>query len=110
MSWLPARSSTPSVKKMLRYHKHTHLLFSLESLANLARNGRVKPVVSSGADDASGSSNLKPVRPVKLDVICKTRPALAHWIAVLELKEHGYTNGKVNISHCGNPAAESTWH
>ena len=24
---------------------------------------------------------------------------------VLELKEHGYTNGKVNISHCGNPAA-----
>ena len=30
-------------EEMLRYHKHTHLLFSLESLANLARNGRVKP-------------------------------------------------------------------
>ena len=25
------------------YHEHTHLLFALESLANLARNGRVKP-------------------------------------------------------------------
>ena len=27
-------------EEMLRYHKHTHLLFSLESLANLARRGR----------------------------------------------------------------------
>ena len=33
-------------EEMLRYHKHTHLLFSLESLANLARNGRVKPAVA----------------------------------------------------------------
>ena len=24
---------------------------------------------------------------------------------VLELKEHGYTNGRLHISHCGNPAA-----
>ena len=42
----------------------------------------------------------------ELDVICKTRGehgALER--IVLELKEHGYTNGKVNISHCGNPAA-----
>ena len=42
----------------------------------------------------------------ELDVICKTRGehgALER--IVLGLKEHGYTNGKVNISHCGNPAA-----
>ena len=42
----------------------------------------------------------------ELDVLCKTRGehgALER--IVLELKEHGYTNGKVNISHCGNPAA-----
>ncbi len=31
-------------EEMLRYRHHTHLLFSLESLANLARNGRVKPL------------------------------------------------------------------
>ena len=36
-------------EEMLRYHKHTHLLFSLESLANLARNGRVKPAVAAVA-------------------------------------------------------------
>ena len=26
-------------------------------------------------------------------------------VIVLELKGHGYTNGKVIIAHCGNPAA-----
>ena len=31
-------------------------------------------------------------------------PKLAQRI-VLELKSHGYTNGKVIIAHCGNPAA-----
>ena len=31
------------------YHEHTHLLFALESLANLARNGRVKPAVAAVA-------------------------------------------------------------
>ena len=36
-------------EEMLRYRRHTHLLFSLESLANLARNGRVKPAVAAVA-------------------------------------------------------------
>jgi len=36
-------------EEMLRYRHHTHLLFSLESLANLARNGRVKPAVAAVA-------------------------------------------------------------
>ena len=42
----------------------------------------------------------------ELDVLCKTRGehgALER--IVLELKEHGYTNGRLHISHCGNPAA-----
>ena len=41
-----------------------------------------------------------------LDVLCRTRGehgALER--LVLELKGHGYTNGKVVIAHCGNPAA-----
>ena len=36
-------------EEMLRYRHHTHLLFSLESLANLARNGRIKPTVAAVA-------------------------------------------------------------
>ena len=42
----------------------------------------------------------------ELDVLCKTRGehgALER--IVLELKGHGYTDGKVIIAHCGNPAA-----
>ena len=93
-------------EEMLRYHKHTHLLFSLESLANLARNGRVKPAVAAVARMLGIRVIGQASEAGELDVICKTRGehgALER--IVLELKEHGYTNGKVNISHCGNPAA-----
>lgn len=88
------------------YGRHTHLLFSLESLANLARNGRVKPAVAAvarmlgirviGCASAEG----------ELEVICKTRGehgALER--IVLEMKAGGYTSGRVHIAHCANPAA-----
>lgn len=88
------------------YHQHTHLLFSLESLANLARNGRVKPAVAAVA-------RMLGIRVIgqasdhgELEVICKTRGehgALER--IVLELKEHGFVNGRVCIAHCGNPDA-----
>ena len=93
-------------EEMLRYHKHTHLLFSLESLANLARNGRVKPAVAAVARMLGIRVIGQASEAGELDVICKTRGehgALER--IVLELKEHGYTNGRLHISHCGNPAA-----
>ncbi len=92
--------------EMLRYHKHTHLLFSLESLANLARNGRVKPAVAAVARMLGIRVIGQASEAGELDVICKTRGehgALER--IVLELKEHGYTGGRVIISHCDNPAA-----
>ena len=48
-------------EEMLRYRHHTHLLFSLESLANLARNGRVKPAVAAVARmlNISGPFNMQ---------------------------------------------------
>ena len=93
-------------EEMLRYHKHTHLLFSLESLANLARNGRVKPAVAAVARMLGIRVIGQASEAGELDVLCKTRGehgALER--IVLELKEHGYTSGRVHISHCGNPAA-----
>lgn len=93
-------------EEMLRYHKHTHLLFSLESLANLARNGRVKPAVAAVARMLGIRVIGQASEGGELDVLCKTRGehgALER--IVLELKEHGYTNGRLHISHCGNPAA-----
>ena len=95
-----------SCEEMLRYHKHTHLLFSLESLANLARNGRVKPAVAAVARMLGIRVIGQASEAGELDVLCKTRGehgALER--IVLELKEHGYTNGRLHISHCGNPAA-----
>ena len=93
-------------EEMLSYHKHTHLLFSLESLANLARNGRVKPAVAAVARMLGIRVIGQASEAGELDVLCKTRGehgALER--IVLELKEHGYTNGRLHISHCGNPAA-----
>ena len=91
-------------EEMLRYHKHTHLLFSLESLANLARNGRVKPAVAAVARMLGIRVIGQASEAGELDVICKTRGehgALER--IVLELKEHGYTNGKVNICPLRQP-------
>ena len=93
-------------EEMLRYRHHTHLLFSLESLANLARNGRVKPAVAAVARMLNIRVIGKASDVGELEVLCKTRGehgALER--LVLELKGHGYTNGKVVIAHCGNPAA-----
>ena len=93
-------------EEILAYHKHTHLLFSLESLANLARNGRVKPAVAAVARMLGIRVIGQASEAGELDVLCKTRGehgALER--IVLELKEHGYTNGRLHISHCGNPAA-----
>ena len=91
---------------ILAYHKHTHLLFSLESLANLARNGRVKPAVAAVARMLGIRVIGQASEIGELDVLCKTRGehgALER--IVLELKGHGYNGGKLQISHCDNPAA-----
>ena len=93
-------------EEMLRYRHHTHLLFSLESLANLARNGRVKPAVAAVARVLNIRVIGKASDVGELDVLCKTRGehgALER--IVLELKDHGFTDGKVHIAHCDNPEA-----
>ncbi len=60
-------------EEMLRYRHHTHLLFSLESLANLARNGRVKPAVAAVARMLNIRVIGKASDVGELDVLCKTR-------------------------------------
>ena len=73
---------------ILAYHKHTHLLFSLESLANLARNGRVKPAVAAVARMLGIRVIGQASESGELEVLCKTRGehgALER--IVLELKD-----------------------
>lgn len=93
-------------EEILAYKKHTHLLFSLESLANLARNGRVKPAVATVARMLGIRVIGRASESGELEVLCKTRGehgALERM--VLEMKAHGLTNGRVHIDHCCNAAA-----
>ena len=93
-------------EEMLRYRHHTHLLFSLESLANLARNGRVKPAVAAVARMLGIRVIGQASEAGELEVLCKTRGehgALER--IVLEMKGRGFVSGRVHIAHCGNPDA-----
>ena len=90
------------------YQTHTHLLFSLESLNNLARNGRVSPTVAKIAGvlglrlvgKASDVGTLEPMHKVRGE-----KKAMATMWE--EMKNNGYQGGKVVISHCRNlPASQ----
>ena len=88
------------------YLTHTHLLFSLESLNNLARNGRVSPAVAKIAGvlglrlvgKASDHGTLEPIHKVRGE-----QRAISTIYS--EMKAHGYQGKKVIIAHCMNPNA-----
>ncbi len=91
------------------YQKHTHLLFALESMTNLARNGRVNPVVAKIA----GVLGIRVVgiasQQGTLELLYKPR-GQEKMLGTLydEMKARCYAGGKVRISHCYNePAAKS---
>jgi len=98
-----------TIKQEIRtYQTHTHLLFSLESLHNLARNGRVSPAVAKIAGvlglrlvgRASDVGTLEPMHKVRGE----KKAMSTIWE---EMKMHGYCGGKVAISHCHNlPASQ----
>ena len=95
-----------TVEKMNEYMTHTHLLFSLESLANLARNGRVSPLVAKAAGllgirlvgKASDVGTLEPISKCRGE-----KKAIAEIMKLM--KEHGYKGGPVRIAHCYNEGA-----
>ena len=88
------------------YMKKTHLLFSLESLENLARNGRTSPAVAKLVGvlgirivgKASDEGTLQPLHKCRGE-----KRALA--TIVDEMKKHGYCGGKVCIDHSLNLGA-----
>lgn len=88
------------------YMKHTHLLFMLKSMTNLARNGRCSPAVAKIAGvlgicvvgKASDEGTLQPLHKCRgeqksLETILK------------EMKEGGFKGGRVRISHGLNQKA-----
>lgn len=87
------------------YKDTTHLIFSLESLTNLARNGRVNPAVAAIA----GVLGIRVVGSAKegvLDPSHKVRGEKKALNTIYDImKNHGYVGGKVRISHCLNETA-----
>ncbi len=89
------------------YLQRTHLLFSLESLANLARNGRVSPL----AAKLAGMLGIRIVGQAsdhgELQLLSKCRGEVSALACILEqMLALGYTGGKVYIAHnCNEKAA-----
>ena len=96
-------------EKVKDYQQHTGLMFMLESLQNLANNGRVNKVVAKAAGilgirmvgRASNVGTLEPLEKCRGEK--KALAALAdHMVAM------GYEGGKMRIAHCMNPDAAET--
>ena len=87
---------------IVEYQKHTHMVFCLKSLTNLANNGRVNPAVAKIA----GVLNIHVVGIANegvLDQRDKARGAKKALAAIdKQMKEFNYNGGKVIIDHCFN--------
>ncbi len=91
------------VTAICEYQTNTHLLFSLQSLTNLARNGRVNPAVAKiagvlGIRVVGAASNVGTLEPLR-----KCRGEKKAMEAIYDLMlEKGYKGGKVRMCHCFN--------
>ncbi len=95
------------VEKITDYNvNHTRLLFALESMHNLANNGRVSHLVAKMA----GLLGIRAIGRASdvgtLEMICKSRgPKNAASDLFSNMKGDGYKGEKVRIHHAQNPAA-----
>ena len=92
--------------RIRNYMTKTHLMFMLESVDNLAKNGRVSPIVAK----ACGILNIRivgcasDVGTLQPDHKCRgTKKALE--TIVKDMVDKGYHGGKVIIDHVYNPDA-----
>lgn len=89
-------------RKIKKYHEHTHLMFYLKSLDNLAKNGRVNATIAKlvgilGICFVGKAGDGVLVQTHKCRGEVKTIKALYE-----DMKKTGYNGGKVRISHCMN--------
>lgn len=95
------------VEKQIReYMKTTHLVFCLESLKNLANNGRVSPAVAKIA----GILGIRIVGVASsegtLEISQKARGAYRALQEIYKtMKDKGFCGGKIRIHHCNNESA-----
>ena len=90
-------------EKINDYKKRTRLFFCLESLTNLAKNGRVSPAVA----HLAGLFGIRVIGTAStvgtLEPLSKPRGEKKSLTALYEhIKSAGFNGGKVRISHCDN--------
>lgn len=87
-------------------HNNCELAFALESLNNLANNGRVSPLVAKVAGVLGIRVYGRASNQGQLEQKDKCRGEKKTLIALHKyMKEMGYTSGKVRIDHCFNESA-----
>ncbi len=92
------------VEKIKEYAKKTHLIFSLASLSNFAKNGRVSPAVAAAVGllnirivgRASDEGTLEPMHKCRGE-----KRAMAQLLQTME--KLGFRGGPVHLSHTYNP-------
>ena len=92
--------------KVLDYHNHTHTVFCLESMLNLARNGRVSMAVAKIA----GMLGIRVVGIAadgQVTPVHKPRGAKKATQTIVEMvKERGFQDGNIlRVAHCYAPEA-----
>lgn len=90
-----------TIVKVSEYHNHLHTLFCLESMTNLARNGRVNPLVAKLAGTL-GIHVAGDAKGGELSPIHKPRGAKKTIQALVDMvKERGFYDGAVlRVAHC----------
>jgi len=91
------------VSEIKEYSKKTHLIFSLESLDNFAKNGRVNPVVAKAigvlglriVGKASDEGTLEPMHKCRGE-----KKAMQQLLSTM--KSLGFSGGKVRLAHSYN--------
>ena len=88
-------------EKALEYYKNTHILFCLESMMNLARNGRTSMAVAKLAG-MLGIRVCGDVKAGKITPVHKPRGAQKTTEALVQMmKERGFYDGaQLRIAHC----------
>ena len=90
-------------KAVTDYCKQSHLLFALQHMDNLARNGRVNPAIAKIAGVLGIPAAGKASDTGTLQQLHKCRGESASVACIWdEMKRHGYKGGKVRIDHCLN--------
>lgn len=87
--------------KAMDYHAHTHTLFCLESLTNLARNGRVNPAVAKLAG-VLGIRVCGEAKNAQIAPVHKARGMKKAVQTLLDMAtERGFQDGgRMRIAHC----------